>query len=452
MNQQRKHCPYCGESIATTAKKCRYCGEWLEIPADKLSPNMPSQSVSPQPSIPTPQQPTQPTPQPQAPTPQQPTQPTPQPQAPTPQQPTQPTPQPQAPTPQQPTQPTPQPQAPTPQLPTQPTPQPKIPVPPQQPTQPAPKSEEFIEKKSYFRKYVKEPFITQFADFKGYTSRKDYWMTILFYNILSLGVIGLGLILMFGIKFYVGGIIVLGLYYLFTLIPSLALTIRRLRDSGKKPWSILIALIPFFGPLILLLFMCRHSKYEHPAENIRFSTVDIIFSGGCVISLIVGICFIFSTFGGKQNSLNNDNDFYSPFYEGYPDGENMEVADYGVGTENSITTDNGGSMAESVTFSGAGKINEWPITIQLTISQASEVTGWYKFNNREDKIYFEGKYDNGELSLYSGDATYGQHYESMELHYTDGNDTEFIFSGTYNMEENYEDPVEYDMTITISNV
>lgn len=37
-NNQKKHCPYCGEEIMASAKKCRYCGEWLDkeaLPATK---------------------------------------------------------------------------------------------------------------------------------------------------------------------------------------------------------------------------------------------------------------------------------------------------------------------------------------------------------------------------------------------------------------------------------
>jgi hypothetical protein len=39
-------------------------------------------------------------------------------------------------------------------------------------------------------------------------------------------------------------------------VPSLTLTIRRLHDTGRSGWWLLIALIPYLGGLILLVFMC----------------------------------------------------------------------------------------------------------------------------------------------------------------------------------------------------
>lgn len=301
MNQQRKPCPYCGESIAATAKKCRFCGEWIETPADKLQSNAQSHPASPQPATSSDSPKKQNIPQPPT-------------------------------------------QAPVMPPPTQPKAETPVMPPPQPQTQfrgqqnnttnnSYPQPNDFIEEKSYFQKYFKEPFFTQFADFGGYTSRKDYWMAILFYNIFSLGVIGLGLILMFGADFYVGGIIVLGLYYLFTLIPSLALTLRRLRDGGKNPWSILLSFIPFLGPLILLLFLCRPSQYEYPQENISLSSSDLFFLGGCAVSLIVGICLLTSAGGAIYNDHDNDDDFYSTFYnetDSYPEYEIVEEVEYVV--------------------------------------------------------------------------------------------------------------------------
>ena len=51
------------------------------------------------------------------------------------------------------------------------------------------------------------------------------------------------------------GIVAL-LYWLIMVIPSMAVTIRRLHDQDKSGWFILLGLIPFVGGIILLVFYC----------------------------------------------------------------------------------------------------------------------------------------------------------------------------------------------------
>lgn len=51
-----------------------------------------------------------------------------------------------------------------------------------------------------------------------------------------------------------------GLYTLVVFIPSLALSVRRLHDTGKSGWWMLITLIPLVGPLIMLFFMVKDSQ------------------------------------------------------------------------------------------------------------------------------------------------------------------------------------------------
>ena len=48
-----------------------------------------------------------------------------------------------------------------------------------------------------------------------------------------------------------------GLWTLFTLgtfLPSLAVTFRRLHDTGRAAWWLLIVLVPFLGPVILVVW------------------------------------------------------------------------------------------------------------------------------------------------------------------------------------------------------
>ncbi|MFN3568205.1 MAG: DUF805 domain-containing protein [Caldimicrobium sp.] len=54
-------------------------------------------------------------------------------------------------------------------------------------------------------------------------------------------------------------------FYMFaTLLPYLAVTVRRLHDVGKSGWWILISLVPFIGLIWLLVLLCTDSQ---PGEN-----------------------------------------------------------------------------------------------------------------------------------------------------------------------------------------
>ena len=48
----------------------------------------------------------------------------------------------------------------------------------------------------------------------------------------------------------------LSLWSLFIFIPALAVVIRRLHDTDRSGWWILISLVPLIGPIVLLVFCC----------------------------------------------------------------------------------------------------------------------------------------------------------------------------------------------------
>ncbi len=60
-------------------------------------------------------------------------------------------------------------------------------------------------------------------------------------------------------------------YALAVLLPSLALAIRRLHDSGKSGWMILLGLIPIVGFILLIVFYVQPSDspnaYGHGPED-----------------------------------------------------------------------------------------------------------------------------------------------------------------------------------------
>lgn len=98
--------------------------------------------------------------------------------------------------------------------------------------------------------------LRRYADFKGRSRRKEYWMFLL------------AMMIAFAIIFVISDIlspgrgtdplsqplVLIGL--LAILLPSLAVQVRRFHDQDKSGWFVLLGLIPFVGGLIVLIFMC----------------------------------------------------------------------------------------------------------------------------------------------------------------------------------------------------
>ena len=103
--------------------------------------------------------------------------------------------------------------------------------------------------------YIK--VLEHYVDFEGRARRMEYWMFVLI-NLFI--ILGLGLL-----EALIGtGGVIGSLYSLAILIPSIAVSVRRLHDTGRSGWWILIGFIPVIGTLVLLIFYCLDGE---PGDN-----------------------------------------------------------------------------------------------------------------------------------------------------------------------------------------
>jgi uncharacterized membrane protein YhaH (DUF805 family) len=92
-----------------------------------------------------------------------------------------------------------------------------------------------------------ETCMKKYADFDGDATRSEYWWFALF-------VFAVGVVLTIVARPFAG------LFYVATLLPSVAVAIRRLHDTNRSGWWLLVGLVPFVGWLILLVFMTRPGR------------------------------------------------------------------------------------------------------------------------------------------------------------------------------------------------
>ncbi|MGL4844577.1 MAG: DUF805 domain-containing protein [Aeromonas veronii] len=91
--------------------------------------------------------------------------------------------------------------------------------------------------------------LKQYAVFSGRARRTEYWMFVLC-NVIVMLLLGMVDKLISGDNELISSI-----YSLAVLLPSLAVAARRLHDTDRSAWWLLLGLIPVIGTLVLIYFM-----------------------------------------------------------------------------------------------------------------------------------------------------------------------------------------------------
>ena len=98
----------------------------------------------------------------------------------------------------------------------------------------------------------------KYAKFSGRASRREYWLFILFYAVGYLVLMILDIFLNTIDPISSFGLFS-GVFWLATIIPSLAVSVRRLHDTNRVGWWLLLFFIPIVGPIALLVIFCFRS-------------------------------------------------------------------------------------------------------------------------------------------------------------------------------------------------
>lgn len=100
--------------------------------------------------------------------------------------------------------------------------------------------------------------LKKYAVFQGRARRAEFWYFVLFNFIISFVLAFIEAVLAKNSN------VLTALYSLAVFIPYLAVSARRLHDTGRSGWWLLIGLIPLIGAIVLIVFWCQDSQ---PNDN-----------------------------------------------------------------------------------------------------------------------------------------------------------------------------------------
>lgn len=260
-----------------------------------------------------------------------------------------------------------------------PPPVPAAPVPPAAPVvPPAPQAAGYVpadeyyyeeEPAGFYKTFIGREYFGRYASFGGNTARANYWFTVLALFILQLGLYGIAGLLI-GLSPVVGlmvAYILFSLVGLGLLLPSLAIVVRRLRDTGASPWRILWGLVPIVGPIILLVNLC--SSGETVRSRFSFKAPDWVITILCVILLIAGSVFAASSVSNAVNGLNSyDIPEVEDSTDYYDESEDYVLADEASAVEEVIVAEETSSDNVSGTYTLTGTVAGTKVIVEMMIN------------------------------------------------------------------------------------
>jgi uncharacterized membrane protein YhaH (DUF805 family)/cold shock CspA family protein len=108
--------------------------------------------------------------------------------------------------------------------------------------------------------YFRNAYAQNYANFSGRSRRKEYWGFMLFWYIFTFA-LTIAAMAVDGALGNMGGdafpyvtIAVFAIWFLGSLVPHLAITVRRQHDIGLSGWFYLLILIPYIGGIIIFVF------------------------------------------------------------------------------------------------------------------------------------------------------------------------------------------------------
>ncbi|MFF2328276.1 MULTISPECIES: DUF805 domain-containing protein [unclassified Streptomyces] len=91
--------------------------------------------------------------------------------------------------------------------------------------------------------------LKKYAVFSGRARRQEFWMYTLF-NIIAIIILAI-------IDAVIGSTpVIVAIYYVAIILPTLGVGARRLHDTGRSGWWLLFGIVPLVGEITLFVLMC----------------------------------------------------------------------------------------------------------------------------------------------------------------------------------------------------